>query len=485
MTKKGVPADAFKEQKTITSINFGNYCTYIGDSAFIKCINIENFNTDNVIEEIGSYAFKDCENLKSIVFNKCINIGERAFENCENLKRIRFNILKNINKYTFNNCINLNTISLSKCEKIEEGAFKKCESLDSIKLNKCETIGTSAFEGCSSLSIVTLPVCKKIYSNAFVNCENLKKIYINSPSIFCEIEGRPFDSNTLIYFTLDMIKNYYINNDNWITNYANNIVPIIDDNKIIIYKTNDNESIDINTNNKNIKSYYFKPIKCGVIDFDYIVEYIGQIFKGEKTLTYVGLPQKCERIIESAFDGCENLQHIEISNTLQMIGDYAFKDCKSLTSFEIPETVEILEEGIFGGCENMEKIEGKFVTYNNNAIVFNNILICVLPKSVNKNHVISEIDKNIKRLGKYCFYGCKEMTSVHIPSNILSIGNYAFKDCEQLKDVYIYGYPPILGLGVFKNVNEDFKIYVQKDLVSLYKLVYEDEGCADKIYPMS
>jgi hypothetical protein len=236
------------------------------------------------------------------------------------------------------------------------------------------------------------------------------------------------------------------------------------------------ESID-GVNNKKYDNY-------GVIEFPNKVTYQTQIFKYNKLLEDIEIPSECERIVESAFEGCEKLVYIGMPNTLKMIEDYAFKDCKSLTSFTIPDSIEELEEGIFAGCENIKSFDGKFVTYNDEAVVYNNNLICILPKNTNKTHYISDIDSNIKRLGKYCFCGCKNMTSVFIPSNILSIGNYAFKDCDNLTEVYFDGNPPILGVDVFGDAifRNNFKIYVPENLIELYKLVYEDEGYSNKIY---
>ena len=215
----------------------------------------------------------------------------------------------------------------------------------------------------------------------------------------------------------------------------------------------------------------------GIMTFNNKVTNLAQYFYNNKHLTRIDIPSECEIISESAFEGCEKLEMVTLSDSLKLIEQYAFKDCKALKSFIIPENANDLEleDGIFAGCEDIRCFDGKFATYKGKAIVCNNNLICVTPQDKNTTHKISEIDKNIKRLGKYCFYGCKNMTSVHIPSTVLSIGNYAFKNCSNIEEVYFEGNPPILGINIFDD-NISFKIYVPKDLYQLYRYVYENES---------
>lgn len=476
MDNVGVPENRFKEHDTISSIIFGNKCTYVEDFAYESCISLEKINEDNVLKSIGKNSFANCKSLSYVDIKNCNDIGEGAFKACISLIGISNDFNDKIKKYTFSDCIKLTDINLSNCKEIEEESFKNCISLKKVSLDKCTKIKENSFLGCSSLSIVILPVCENIYPSAFRDCVNLKRIYISNPTVFCTLQNgnafQPFDSNnTFFYFDSNMIESY--KNDKIWKEYENNLLQIVKNNQIVYIPYMDVDNVKNNTDCGNY----------GLIEYSNKVKYQNQIFKNNKKLIYIDVPSECEIIVESAFEGCESLNNIMLPNTVKMIEDYAFKDCKSLTSFIIPDSIEELEEGIFAGCENLEMVEGKFTSYDNNAIIYNNKLVCVLSKNNSTTHNISEIDINIKRLGKYCFYGCKNMNSVYIPSNILSIGNYAFKNCENLTEVYFDGNPPILGLDVFGDIgNRDFKIYVPEDKISLYKLVYEDEGYVDKIY---
>jgi hypothetical protein len=248
-------------------------------------------------------------------------------------------------------------------------------------------------------------------------------------------------------------------------------------NNQLIYKSNNNEIIEtidtISCTNEYVNDVY------GLITFDTdnveeFVEELGPIFKDPERLISIDIPSKCKKICEKAFSDCTKLKSITLSNTLSEIGDYAFNHCESLTSFTIPDTIINLGEGIFAGCKNIKRFKGnqKYIRNNEKILVDSNKLLCVLPtddsETEGRYYKISEIDENITRLGKSCFYGCEKLRRVDIPSNVTEIGDYAFDRCDNLREVHFSGdTPPTLGTNAFGNeIREDFKIFVpEKHLI--------------------
>lgn len=463
--------------------------------AFENCKSLKNINEKNKIEKIGTKAFFNCINLSNIILPNCIEIGDGAFENCSVLSEIKLSENKKITigKFAFKNCKLLKNINVDNIEKIGTEAFYNCGNLSDIILPNCIEIDDGAFENCKSLSQITLDVCNKLDISAFNGCENLTKVYIYTDGDFNLTNDKDIDYpdiNYNFYVTYENIANYNENEESiWNHYIKKSKVLVIAGNKNYIYKTRYDTKINglspDYTNNDDFNNFN-SDFLFGSLSFDYIIQNVNPIFRGNEELTYIDMPSKAIRIIESAFENCENLKEINLPNTLKIIEDYAFKNCTSLSEgmtspVILPESLEELEEGIFAGCKNISKFEGKFVTYNGKAIVYNNKLINIAPKEIENEIEISNIDENIKRLGKYCFSGCENITTVYIPDNILSIGNYAFENCKNLKDIYITGNPPILGIKVFENINKDFKIYVDEDKVDIYKLVYENEGYVNKI----
>ena len=465
-------------------------CTNISDGAFANCVSLKDIGMPDV-KKIGAEAFTNCSALTSINIPNCSIISDAAFRNCINLQNVNNDEYNTFEIYNnaFEGCKSLKNIKFNNCTEIGDEAFVGCTDLNmAIYLNKCRKIGIYAFNGCKNIPQVKLYACSEIYPYAFADCSNLTKVYINNPSsIFCELKNSPhgfcspsnclINSNITFYFKADSYDRY-IEDENW-KHYLDHMA-MNPDSKEILYKTNDGKAIDISDDIASqigiVKNEYFS--SHGLITFNNTVTSLnGQIFRGKTTLTSVDLPPECGSIEDNAFENCTNLNSIGISD-VRSIGNYAFKNCKSFTSFEIPYSITTLGEGIFAGCENIEKFSGNFVSYDGKAIVYNNKLICVLPKDESltegRIHKLSNIANSnvyIRHLGKSCFSGCVNMRRLDIDSDIESIGDNAFEGCTNLCEVHFTGaYAPTLNENVFKfeNVREDLKIFVPATRLETY-----------------
>ena len=91
---------------------------------------------------------------------------------------------------------------------------------------------------------------------------------------------------------------------------------------------------------------------------EYSVTRIGDCaFQYCNALTSIEISNSITSIKESAFEGCTGLVSIEIPNSVTLIDDYAFCGCTGLTSIEIPNSVTRINEGIFIGCTNLAKVQ--------------------------------------------------------------------------------------------------------------------------------
>lgn len=561
MSNIGIPSSStigiFEGKSIITSVSFGSKCTYIGDNAFKNCVSLKQINDDNMIEYIGNNAFQSCVSLKQsnndssvdnnstekihiLNFNNLTSLGESAFEYCESLENVSMNKCSTVSPYAFKDCKSLSHINIPNCTEIGSLAFMSCKALKNVTLNSnatntkilscafygcenlsdiyldnCAKIDFGAFEKCLSLSKITLNNCGEIGSRAFHGCKNLSEVHINTPH---SSDGRPYcklvnidafentNDNIMFYIAAEIIDTYKYDS-NWST-YVNKMKPFNKDTQII-YVTTDNkigfkntEGSDSNNDIDGITSYKISYNgSFGIVEFDNVLLSLNdKLFKGLTTLSRIELPDKCERIGEREFSGCENLSYVELPN-VKYIGNYAFENCISLTEFTIPDSVEELGDGVFAGCKNIS-FKGKFATADGNAAIFEYDeltpdserynkkykLISVSPKDNRRKLDIFEIYPKISILGKSCFYGCENLRRVDIHTgedNITNIGDYAFDGCENLYEVHFYGNDMFtIGKNIFGDTpNKDLKIFVPEAGLNAFLTKFENTGYKDRIYP--
>lgn len=544
MSNIGIPSSPtigiFEGKSIITSVSFGSECTYIGDNAFKNCESLKQINDDNMIECIGNNTFKGCVSLKQsnddssvdnnstekipiLNFNNLTRLGESAFENCKSLENVSMDKCFTISPSAFKDCTSLSSVNIPKCTKIGSLAFMSCKALKNVKLNSdatnteilssafydcenlsdiyldnCAKIESAAFENCLSLSKITLNKCAEIGSRAFCGCKNLSEVHINTPRSsdglpYCKLvdidafEGT--NENILQFYIAAEIIHTYQDDPNW-SKYVNQMKQLNKDTQII-YMTTDNMigfdntvGSDSNSDSDGITSYTISYNgSFGIVEFDNtLLSLNDKLFNDLTTLSGIEFPDKCERIGEKEFSGCESLSYVKLPN-VKYIDNYAFENCISLTRFTIPDSVCELGDGVFAGCENII-FEGKFATADGKAVVseYNETtpdpeiynkkykLISVSPKDERRKLDISEIDPKISILGEKCFYRCKNLRRVDIHDGVTDIGNNAFEGCENLYEVYFHGNGMFNSIGenVFKDVATDFKIFVPEELLEVY-----------------
>ena len=175
---------AFSECGNLTSVEIPNSVTYIGGYVFNYCSkltynekdnlkylgNSENLylylagttntsiteaNIDNNCRLIGAYAFKYCNELKSITIpNSVISIGRQAFYECSGLTSIAIpNSVITIGDWAFSNS-GLTSVTIpDSITSISDRVFSGCRGLTSVTIpNSVTSIGDSAFYGCGKLT---------------------------------------------------------------------------------------------------------------------------------------------------------------------------------------------------------------------------------------------------------------------------------------------------------------------------------------------
>lgn len=177
----------------------------------------------------------------------------------------------------------------------------------------------------------------------------------------------------------------------------------------------------------------------------------------------ITIPDSVTSIGNSAFEGCDNLQDIyitdiatwcnisgldnlmvygssnkklyinnelatsiTISDGVTAIPSSAFDDCSGLTSITIPDSVTSIGNSAFSGCTGLTSITGSAE------------IVSTVVKQASPTSVVVNITSGTS-IGNRAFERCSGLTSITIGGSVTSIGNYAFDGCRGLKTVFYAG----------------------------------------------
>ncbi len=167
---------AFRQQSISGSLIIPEGVTWIGNQAFLECVNLTGIlSLPSTLRGISYMAFEGCKFTCELLLPQNLNgLGFRAFCQCSGLygNLILPEGLSEIEGSVFSGCSNLSgDLNIPKnVKKIENGAFGGCSGLNGrLTLpDGLESIGNDAFSSCRFRGPLILPsTLKSIGSNAF------------------------------------------------------------------------------------------------------------------------------------------------------------------------------------------------------------------------------------------------------------------------------------------------------------------------------
>ncbi|EAX88743.1 cell surface protein, putative [Trichomonas vaginalis G3] len=336
----------FEEESKLKAIN---------DYAFRGCINLTNIDIPNSVIRIETYAFAGCTSLKKISFGfKLKDIYYRAFEDCSSLESIEFSCWENvtIRIEAFKNCNNLkNIIFRNNITGIQNSCFLNCLSLREIVFpSSLEKIDRYAFSN-TGITNITFPTDSKltfIDMRCFSNCVNLSHIAL--PPSVKQIGSNCFENTNITTFTVPNHTEYM---SDYVFKGCTNLVKF---------------TIPSDCSLQNIGNLFFDGCSSlSVIECprgDYFTVDVGALYNKSETvlfcfppgseIKFFNVPQTLRTISSGAFIRCKNLISISIpDDSVRSIKQYAFANCSSLISINIPICVKNVENSIFFGCNHL------------------------------------------------------------------------------------------------------------------------------------
>ena len=164
------------ENTAIKTVVIPDSVTNIGSDAFKECNNLTSIEIPGSVTSIGDGAFSNCPITKATISTLAI-----SHINKSNLKEVLITSGENIPDSAFSGCGSLTSITiLDSVTSIGSAAFVNCSSLTSITIpDSVTSIGACAFGGCSSLTSITIPdSVTSIGIDAFTSCSSLTSITI-------------------------------------------------------------------------------------------------------------------------------------------------------------------------------------------------------------------------------------------------------------------------------------------------------------------
>ena len=243
--------------------------------------------TPYTVEAIGSSLFRDNLTLNSVALPTTIKL---------------------ISGSAFQGCTALTTITgTANCERILNYAFYGCSSLSSIDLTNCLYIASYAFQNCNSLTTIgSLANCSVINNGAFEYCSSLQEVNLSD---HVQIAEGAFHHCTALS-SVGSLNGAAIGNSAF--RYCQNLT-----------------SVDIS-----------QAASLGGSAFEYC-----------SNLTSVGDLSAYTAIPQYAFQGCNKLESVNLSNC-KTIDRYAFSSCQKLENIDLSSVVTIGEYA-FAGCSSL------------------------------------------------------------------------------------------------------------------------------------
>lgn len=466
---EGNPKGSFANISNVKTLTLPEEIKYIGNGAFQHSF-IESITFENV-RNVGNFAFKDCGQLSSVVFNNATTgIGKEAFYNCDKLTSITLGQNVGVIGFgAFADCAKLSDVNLdsiiANCD-IEPYAFFEDYSLNNLSMSEStgiKNIGDACFAVTSvptgNWTVVDFPdqitgeTDNALGDLLFAGRNNLKEVYFPS-------------------------------------NYANGTA--IEVPSSMFKGCTDLEKVDFNIGKGSTKNGYanFKQDGTGFTYNDLFRDVINPEFKvygpEKNTSGQASFPRQStwqaftsiSDYVPYVYIDANGVECYEVSDgtyLLQIDDNGTLTSCElvdpSITEIDlvIPQYVgdtKVVSIGSDCFSDNVkEKIRSITVEdgglENLQAGAFQNLPIL---KWV-------DIGDSVKAIGDKCFYNCPKLEKAVIGSGVASIGSEAFAQCPNFTDAYFdtpsVGYDNFtIGTNAFKT--DSGKLTFHGDIVKGY-----------------
>lgn len=438
--------------------------TIIGGSAFLGNNDIETIIISNNIVEIGTYAFRDMQNLKEITFEEnssLTTLKDGVFEWSDQLKNITLpKSVINIHDETFHLAYGLENIH------VEEGNSVYA-SQDGILFNKNYTEILKYPDGKVGLTYQIPETVTRIGNSAFNLQHELSTVTFHPNTQVTSIGKRAFFGSTLTSFvvpkTVLTIEDSAFTAMSELTSFTFELNSQLQSMGHLVFESNHISTITLPASLMEIENDTFSstPFLTEVL-----VEESNQHFKSVngilfskigyrlylvpeamELVSYV-VPKEVVHIEGLAFARVASLTSLtfEEGSQIQTIGEEAFAGTNIIT-FTLPNTVTHVGEYAFSSIQALSTFlfenNSQLLVISNDMFRYNGKLVSII------------IPKSVTTIGDRAFFGTKLLESIQFEENtaLEKIGDHAFANNHALESFIIPIGVTTMGTTVFANSN--------------------------------
>ena len=368
------------------------------------------------VKRIENGALRGCSELEEVIMPPTVrSLGEDAFSGCRQLEYIMLSEnLESIGEECFNECSKLCSVTLPRSlTEIGNKAFKGT-GLQRVALpGGLLTLGAGAFDH-TPLILLDLPAATKIVDNNLGTMKKLEEITVEEGSRYYTYEnGVLYDNTGSVLLRCPSARNGSFTVPDGVEEIAWTAFS---------YSQLSHVSIPDGVTRIAASSFYECP-----------------------QLRAVDIPASVTTIGESAFYGCNRLQHVDLANVLNL-GKKAFYNCKALESV-IAHHLGMVQPSSFESCEALMTVELSPSINTIGERAFKNckaLSQITLPAGLTticneafENSALSslELPDKLVTIGERAFKNCKGLTQVALPDRCVTVDNEAFRECTSLVEI--------------------------------------------------
>ena len=189
------------------------------------------------------------------------------------------------------------------------------------------------------------------------------------------------------------------------------------------------------------------------------------LFKNNKTLQHIELPDTIFDVGLGTFQNCSNLNFVKLPANITVLYEYTFKNCTALKSITLPNTLIEIRSDCFRNS-GLESID------------FPDSLTDIWQYTFGFCENLSTVNLNkVEYIGDSAFENCTKLESIKLPETLKDFGQNVFGDCLLLEDITLQDVKLDLYYSSFYNTKyfntksnwENEVLYIGKHLITVSK----------------